>query len=460
MTSSTCNDRVALRKKFLNYLLPSVTAMWVFSFYTMVDGIFVGRGVGPTALAAVNISMPFINTIFACSILFSIGDSTVISMYLGQKKIKEGKEVLSLVTAFIILFSILVFMLTIANLENLAIFLGATELTLPFVKDYLSIIVFFNGFFMVSYCLELMCKTDGFPCLAIIGVVSAALCNIVLDYIFVIKLGFGVKGAAFATGISQGISCLFFLYHFLGSKSNLGFVKFKVDFNTLKRIITIGIPDALTEVASGVVILLFNHFILKYIGESGIVAYSVICYVNTFIMMTMIGITQGMQPLSSFHYGAEELENVKTLFKMSCKTLIFSSIFLFLISFTFNETMVSIFIDPNETDLFAYACEAFKIYSFSFLLLGFNILVSGFSASLEKPFFATVISISRGFIVVTISLIVMTNLFGATGIWMSTIVSEAVVLILSLIIIRKLFKETLNSEYSLEENLLAKNNYK
>ena len=231
-----------LFKQFLKYLGPSVAAMWVFSLYTIVDGIFVSKSVGELALASVNIAMPFINFIFAISVLFSTGASTIIAIYLGKKDLEKANEAFSLNLFTITALAIIITTTSILGLDYLAKILGATPDTIGYVKDYLFIISLFNIFFIVSYSLEVIVKADGFPFLATIGVVISAITNIALDYIFVIKLGYGVRGAAFATGIAQVFSTLFFLSHFLRKKSNLRFVKFKFSFKTIKRIISLGFP--------------------------------------------------------------------------------------------------------------------------------------------------------------------------------------------------------------------------
>lgn len=422
-----------LKRKFINYVVPSVVAMWVFSLYTMVDGIFVGRGVGSAALAAVNISMPFVNFIFAVSILFSVGASTVISMYLGEGKKEKANKTFSLIICTLVFLSAIILILSYFNLNKIAVFLGANATTIGYVTSYLKVIMFFNGFFMVAYCLEVLCKTDGFPSLSITAVIIAALTNVLLDYIFVIKLGMGVSGAALATGLSQVMSSLIFMAHFLSKRSNLKFAKLEIDFKEIKRIVSIGFPDSLTELATAVVIIIFNQSILKYIGENGVVAYSVITYVSTLVIMTIIGINQGMQPLSSFHYGKNEYDSVKKLLKMSLIAIAGVSIFAFLGSFIFANSIVGIFISPSDSAVFSFAVNAFRVYSISFLLVGFNILIAGFCASLEKLAYATTISISRGLIVISISLFVLTHFFGANGIWIATTVSEAICLVISII---------------------------
>lgn len=427
----------SLRQKFFKYLLPSVAAMWVFSLYTIVDGIFVSRGVGPTALAAVNISMPFVNFIFSISLLFSTGASTVIAIYLGQGDLDEANRTFSLTIATTTILSIVILVLSLLNLEKIALFLGATETTLEHVKDYLRVIIMFNGFFIVSYSLEVIVKTDGFPKLAIIGVCISALMNILLDYIFVMKLHLGVPGAAYATGIAQVASCVFFLAHFLRKNSKLDFTKFKFDFSRIGRMLAIGFPDAITELSAGIVIFLFNQKILKYIGENGIVTYSIITYVNTLVLMTMVGITQGMQPLSSYYYGMKNDDVVEALLKMSLKTIAITSILSFAIITMFAPSIVGIFIAEQNLEIFDFSVKALRIFAISFLLVGYNVNISGFFASIEEPMYATIISIGRGLIIIAASLFVLTSLFGAKGIWISTAVSESICLVISVVTLRK-----------------------
>lgn len=436
-----------LFKQFLRYLGPSVVAMWVFSLYTIVDGIFVSKGVGELALASVNISMPFINLVFAVSVLFSTGASTVIAIYLGKKDLEKANEAFSLNLVTITVLAIIITATSILGLDYLAKILGATPDTIGYVKDYLFIISLFNIFFIVSYSLEVIVKADGFPFLATIGVVISAITNIVLDYIFVIELGYGVKGAAFATGIAQVLSTVFFLSHFLRKKSNLKFVKFKFSFDTIKRIICLGFPDCTSELSVGIVTILFNQTLLRLIGQDALISYSVICYVNTLILMTMIGITQGAQPLISFYFGAGEIDKVNHLFKMGLKTVLITSIAVFASSILFAGNITSLFINPEETQLFNSTISVFKLYSISFLFVGFNLIISGFFVAIEQPIYSSIISLGRSLVLVIISLFLLTTIFGGNAIWITTAVSEFVCLVIALSLLFNFFrKKRLNSE--------------
>lgn len=428
----------SIRKKFIKYLLPSISAMWIFSLYTIVDGIFVSRGVGPTALAAINMSMPFISFIFAISLLLSTGASTLIAIYLGKNNIDKSNKIFTQHMVTIIIVSLSILIISILNLDKLILFLGATKATFPYIKDYMKIIVLFNGFFIISYSLEVIVKTDGFPHFAIIGVSISAIMNIVLDYIFVIRLGYGISGAAYATGISQLAGSIFYIVHFIKKNSRLNFVKFKFDFSIFKRILLTGFPDCITELSSGIVIFLFNHTILTYIGEHGVIAYSIVSYINILVLNTMIGITQGMQPLSSYYYGKDDKKLVLKLFKMSFKTITIVSLATFAFVMLFTESIVSIFIDNSNKELFYYSIKVFRVFSISFLFVGFNVNISGFFASIERPLRATIISLGRGLVIITGSLYFMTHIWGAKGIWFSTTVSEIICLILSFLILKKL----------------------
>lgn len=292
---------------------------------------------------------------------------------------------------------------------------------------------------MLSYYMEVLVKVDGHPKLATIGVCAAAVCNIILDYIFVIKLELGVKGAAYATGLSQMFSATLFFIHFLGKKSRLKFTKFKFSFSTIKRALTIGVPDFITELSTGITIFMFNRTILLVIGDIGVVTYTVISYVNTLIMMTMIAVSQGMQPLVSYNYGKNDKLAYTNYFKLAVKTICILSLSAYAICTVFAEPISRFFIDKEEVELLRYSVKSFRLYAPAFLLLGFNIVLSGFFAAIEKPKFAMVISIGRGLVVIAVSLFIMVNLFGDTGIWISTAVSEVICLIVSVTIFMKYF---------------------
>jgi len=420
--------------------VPSVLAMWIYSIYTIVDGIFVAKGVGENALASINISMPFINASFAIAILLAVGSSTIASVHLGNKEKNKASQIFTNNMIVLIIVSIIITVAVLLNLERISYFLGATKNTIKYVKDYVGVISLFSVFSMLSYYFEVLVKTDGYPRLSIIGVCASAATNIVLDYIFVIKLGYGVKGAAFATGISHVLACLIYLWHFIKVDSRIKFTKFNFDLNILKRTIPLGASDCITEFSLGFTIFMFNRTILKNIGDEGIITYTIIMYVNTIVLMTMAGISQGMQPLVSFYYGRDDKKTCAFFLKSAIKSAVFISFAFYTLAMIFAKQINGIFIGASQVELLNYSIKAFRIYITAYLIIGINIVIIGFYTAIEKPIYSMILSIGRGFVVITISLLLMPSLLGENGIWISSFVSEAICLSLgSVIFIRFVF---------------------
>lgn len=435
MTKSTKKE---IKNRFIKYVIPSVAAMWVYTIYTMVDGMFVARGVGTTALAAVNIAMPFINTAFALGILFAVGASTKASIYKGQGNMEKANKVFTMSTVTVFGLALIVAIAALLNLERLALMLGADEATLPYVKDYLGIIIPFVVCYMTSYNLEVLIKADGYPQKAIATTLAGAATNIILDYVFVMVLHWGIKGAAIATGISQLMTLSIFLAHFLSKKSQFSFVKIKWNFKEVVSMAKIGVADSVTEFSVGAIIFLFNNTLIRVSGNDGVVIYTVIAYVSQLILMTMMGVNQGMQPLVSYYHGREEHKIHKYILRIALLVAGTASIVAFAWGVLYPNPVVAVFIDRSaDAVLYENAVDAFKLFSFSFLPLGVVVILAGYFTALERPKSAMTISICRGLVLVVISLVIMTMLFGEIGIWLSMGVSETIALILAVTMYKK-----------------------
>ncbi len=422
----------SLTYDFFRFIIPSLIAQWVFALYTMVDGMFVAKGVSEIALSAVNISMPFTTLLFSIALLFSVGSSTVIAILLGQKQYEEANKVFTqnIITAIIV--SILLTLFVLWKNTEIAYFLGATELTLDYVRTYITTIACFSIFFICSYSLEVLIKTDGYPTLATIIVIVGAVLNCILDYIFVMVLHKGVFGAAFATGISQLSVTLLYLIHFCSKRATIKARRFHFQPALLWRTIKIGLSSGITEFSAGIVIFLFNHAILTYINEEAIVSYTIISYISTLVVMSIAGVAQGIQPLVSYHYGAGSLKSCK---KLLSSAMLFSSIFS-LLSFAVTRALavplVNIFISSEWSDLRIYSVTVFKTFSYSFLILWINVVIGGYFTAIERPKSAMAISLGRGFVFVALSLSLLTSIYGGSGIWFAATLSEMMCLLLTI----------------------------
>lgn len=439
------------KKQFFKFVIPSVVSMLVFNLYTMVDGIYVARFVGEHALSAVNISMPYVNFIFAFSILFSVGTSTVVAIFRGENNMKSANETFTRNTIFLTVCALIITILALLFQDELALFLGASEVTLPYVHDYLGVLIWFTFFFIVSYSMEVLVKTDGFPKLATAAVTVGAVTNIVMDYVLVVHVGMGIKGAAIATGLSQVLTFTVFTIHFLGKRGTIHWCKTTMDLSVYKRIIPIGTADFITELSAGTIIFLFNHAILKHIGDDGVVTYTVITYIYNIVMMTFTGISQGMQPLVSFYRGRREEQTCRLFLRYALTTTLVMSMVALAICLFMTPALVSIFIDSSRTELYTYTIHAFRMYSLCYLVIGYNIVCAGYFAAVEKSSYSFAISLLRGFVLIAASIWIMGELFQGEGIWYATLVCESSTLLVSIwCMLRSQKKALLHGEQALQ----------
>ena len=422
----------SLKGDFFRFIIPSIFAEWVFSLYTMVDGIFVARGVSEVALTAVNISMPFSVGLFSISILFAVGNSTIVAIYLGQGEKKKANEAFTQNIVMLCILAVIITALVWTFLEPFARFLGATDNILPYAMDYIGTIAPFAIAYVLSYSFETLIKTDGYPKLATIYVTCGAVLNCILDYLMVMKWHWGVKGAAFATGISQASVIILYLYHFLGPKGTIRFSGFRFQTANIWRQIRNGMSSGVTEFSSGIIIFFFNQAILRFIGEDALVSYTILSYVNTIVVMSMAGIAQGEQPLVSYYYGKGEPEKYKRLLKYGVAVAMAGSVAATIGCYLGAEPIVGLFLGNENAELAVYSVRVFRIFILSFLLAGFNVVVGGYFTSVERAGFATTISLTRSMVALVGGLAVLTMLFGGEGIWWAPLLAETICMILSL----------------------------
>ena len=417
-------EGMSLKKKFWRFVWPSVVAQWIFALYTMVDGMVVARGVSEVALSAVNIASPFVNFLFSVSILFAVGTSTVVAIFLGQGRQREANQANTQNMVVTGVLSLLIMVTVWLCLDPIVKFLGATQSTAEYVKHYILSLLPFTWWFIISYTFETLVKTDGFPRFAAVAVASGALMNCVLDYFFVMVFHWGIAGAGAATGLSQMLPVFLYLKHFLGPKATIRFARPVWDSGQFFRVVKIGLSSGLTELSAGFTVFMFNHAILRYIGEQGVVSYTIIAYVNTIVVMSMAGIAQGIQPLISFYYGRQERDVCSRLLKYSLTAAVGVAGIAFIGSMAGADWLVALFISEKLEGLRLYSASVFRIFSLSFLVLGFNIVGAGYFTAIERPKESLAISMGRGMIIMTAALAGCIAVMGGVGIWWAPAVSE------------------------------------
>ena len=288
---------------------------------------------------------------------------------------------------------------------------------------------------MVGYALEIYIKVDGNPVYPAICVMTGGLINIVLDYLFVVVYPYGIKGAAFATGMSQLTSTSMLLFYILFKTKKIKFVKLKFSFKELLKISKVGFAEFLAEVSTGIAIFVFNIIILRELGEKGVSAFGIIGYISSFVVMTMIGFSQGIQPIVSFNLGAKKYANVIKTLKISLLMIIATGVVFYGSINFFSNKIISTFL--NDTETFKMTKYALAAYSFAYIITGLNIVTAGYFTAVKKVKISTIITILRGVVLIIVFLEILPKIFGTAGIWWSVPAAELVTLASSIYFIKK-----------------------
>lgn len=431
-------EQQSLRKQFFRFSTATVASLMVFSLYSIVDGLFVARGVGEYAMSAVNLSVPFINLLFSIAVIFAVGTSTIIAYLLGQKNAQSANKLFSQNLVTLTVIGVTISVLVLVFTEPFALLLGADELTLEYTIHYLQGLAPFAVCFMISYNLEVLVKTDGRPRLALITVCVGCVTNCVLDYLAIFHWDMGIWGAAAATGVSQLLTCVIYMTHFFGKHTTFHPVRFRMDWKIYRRLLPIGISDGLTELCNGLMIFLFNHTILRCIGTDGLVAYTIIAYANTLVINITMGISQGSQPLISFQNGREDGAAIGKLLGYGLRTMCGVAAVCFTALFLAAPALIGMFLPEAEPQMLAFSTDAFRRYSLCYLPVGFNIYIAGFLTAMEQPVPAVAISTGRGLILQGSILLLLAAVFGGSSIWFAPLISELLCLGLSVFFLLRL----------------------
>lgn len=413
--------------EFLTYAVPSAFAMLISALYTIIDGIFVGKGVGDNALAAVNIVLPFTVMLVGIANMMAVGGGALVSKNIGANKVEKAVNIFRQVCKFLLIVSIVVSIFCVIFADIIVDILGSTTILKDLSVDYLRYYALFCVPNLVGIVLNSLVRNDNKPKLAMVSVIAGAITNIILDYVFIFWFGLGIKGAAIATGLGQIVTVLILLPHFIKKKGNLTFGKVKLEKEIISDLLKVGFPSFLSQISFSVIVLIHNIIIVKVMGETGVAAYSIINYLGTNIYMVLFGLTLGAQPLISYNFGRKDKEKVLKFYKINCIVGLVATTLFIAICYLFGRQIVSIF--TNDLIVLNIAYFAVKLSSLSYYVVGLNIGTIVYYQSIERPNIATLMCLFRSVIFLPISLILLAKFFGSNGIWAGTLVSESLTFI-------------------------------
>lgn len=431
-------------KLLLQYSIPSIIAMMVNAIYNVVDRIFIGQYAGEGALAGLTIAFPVMLLLFAFASLMGIGGAALLSISLGKKDMKKANHIFANTLSFGVIINTSILVVVYFNMERILTLVGATPDIMDYASGYLTIIVFGFIFQMMAFILNSFVRTEGYPNLSMIAMITSAVANTILDYIFIARLGLGVEGAAYATILGQFLGFSILLIFYLRGKSVFK-IKAKNLIPDLKlggRILSIGFATFIATLGASVAMMLLNSSLMIYGGVAAVTAMGAINSMFTFFIMPVNGLNQGMLPIIGYNKGANQKDRVYKTLSYGLKAgIIFSTLF-FVALQIFPETFISMFIDSGSPTM-DVAVYGLRIYFIMLPILSINLIGISFFQGIAEGKLSFIIGILRPIVLFIPLVFIMPNLLGLTGIWMVTPISDGIsVLITGIILFRYYKKDT------------------
>ena len=434
-------DKEHIPRLLFRYATPAIISMTAASLYNIADVMFIGRGVNALAIAGLALTLPLMNISAAFGSMIGVGASTLISVKLGQKDMPTAEVALGNAVTLNTVIGILYSILALIFLDPILRFFGASELTLPYAREYMQIILMGNVITHVYHGLNDNLRASGYPKKAMLATLTAVAINIILDPLFIFGLGWGIRGAAIATVLAQASALSIVLRHYSRKDSLLHFKKgiFKIRKGMPRNIISVGLAPFLMNVVNSLVIIIINRSFFKFGGDFAVGAYGIANRMVFLFIMIMFGFNQGMQPLVGFNYGAKQYKRVIEIFKLTLLCAFCVSVLAFIIAQIFPAAAVSLF--TKDPTLARLTVEGLRIDLAVFPLVALPVVTSNFFQSIRKPGKAILLSLTRQVIFLIPSLLILPRFFGVTGVWASMPVSDAASFTVAAILIVKQLKE-------------------
>ncbi|MFT6958871.1 MAG: putative MATE family efflux protein [Halieaceae bacterium] len=403
MTSESLDDSQALDgaivPTFLKYLVPSLVGLIAMTSASLVDGIFIGNYVGITALAAVNLIIPITTLLFGVGMMLSIGGSVRAGKYLGEGNLAAASAIFSKTLMFVAVYGVIIICLGLVFESQLFTGVGATEELFPVMGEYYRIIMPFLFAQLIVIVQYFFIRLDGFPNLAAVALAIGSVINIALDYLFIAVYGWGLTGAAFATGLSQAVPMFVMLVYFLRPERKL---HFKFRQNNWKEVLQAGyngISEFINEVSGAIIAFIFNWMLIQRAGVSGVAAITVVNYLLFIGFMMFFAISDTSQVMISQNFGARKAERISAFLKTASAIIALLSIVLIAVLTTSSETLINLFVDEsNSLETVALANEFVTYVWPLFLFAGFNMLMSGYLTAIHLPLQSGIVALCRSLI--------------------------------------------------------------
>ena len=425
-------------KQLCSYIFPAVGSLFVTYLYNVMDGIFVGQGVGSAALGAVNIGVPFITFAVAIVAMFPMGGATIIAIRMGRDdKAGANQAFMSALTLTILTAVALTIMGTVFS-QQIVDLSGARDLGDEMRRmsaDYLFYYSAFSLPMLMSNCLSVFVRNDGSPALSFVGMCAGAVSNIFLDWLFIFPLQMGVIGAAVASGLGQIVSLLVLLSHFIRKHGNLRIRRFTIQPALIRKICKRGAPEAVTQLTTPVTALCYNLVLAGLVGDIGVSTYSVLSFIYSLANAVLSGVAQGLQPLWGNSYGKRDTKEINDYFRFGITVNLVLSVLVYAGLVFFNEPTICIF--SQEIVLVKAASKALPVFALSFIPMALNLVYTSLLYSTKRTKQSDIIAICRGIVIKAIAIFCIPVIWGVKAIWAAPFAAEMITFAIAVVLTRK-----------------------
>lgn len=421
-------------RNLYRYILPTVAGTCSVFLYVIVDGIFVGQGVGVDALGAVNLALPFTLMANALAILMTIGGITVTAIRLGRSDTKGANDAfMHAATASFAIGALLMF-LGMTFSKHIAVISAANETFLIMTAEYIFYFSAFSLPFVCSIILQGFIRNDGSPLLVSIAVITGSVMNIFLDWLFIFPLQMGIKGAAIASGLGQISTFIILLWHFILHRGRLRIKWFSVSFPLLRKILLRGLPEMISQFGMPVLTLCMNYVLIRQIGDMAVSAFSIIAYLTSFSMGIFFGVSEGLQPLIGQSYGRKNEDDLKYYFRSGAIINFAGGTATYILFVLFKKKIVTLF--NSDIMLISASTEALPLFGWAFIVMALNLIISAYLYSTKRTREAVIVAIFRCLIFTPLSILLLPLAFGSGIVWYTVGIAEILTLIIAVILLK------------------------
>lgn len=433
-------------KEFIVYTSLNVLSMIGLSCYILADTFFVAKRLGSDGLTALNIAIPVFNVIHGSGLMLGVGGAIRFNVRRSQGKNEEGDTAFTHSVVMALVLTAVYYIASIFFVAPISHWLGADADTAMMTQNYIRVLLFFSPAFMINNILQSYVRNDGNPQLAMAAMVSGSLSNILFDYIFMFIFNMDILGAAVATGFSPVVSMAVISPYIVKRKNNFRLIRCRFSPKLTNSILSGGLPSLVTEISSGAVIFVFNALILEMEGNIGVAAYGVIANLSLVVISIYTGIAQGIQPLASKYYAVGN-NNLRSILRYAVSAVSVLSVLIYIFVFFKADLIAALFNSEGKAQLGDIAVYGLRLYFLGCPFAGFNIVISSFFISADKPKPANAVSFLRGLVLIIPMSILLSVVGEITGLWLSFAITEAIVSAIGLFLLRHKKKETASHQF-------------